>query len=602
MVYESNTKDERLMKNSVLFKKLLKYMHGYEWNYVLALILTGIRIGLDLLVPYILGLVLKMLGADEIDIKKILIYCGIMLVTVLAMRIVSYINVIILQYTGNKIVKKIRKEVLLHIQTLSHAQFNAIPIGKLVTRVTSDVNVLFTLFTNVLINIISSIATVIGVFVAMFMINSFLASILLCVVPVLLALSLVFRYFSRRAHRKVRENVANMNAFLSENISGMKITQVFHEEEKNYQEFSKNNQKLRRSLINELFVFGIFRPSIFVLYITSVILVLWFGGNQAININLGVTEVGIDYATLYVFYNFVHHFFNPIQQLADQYNELQSSFASAEKIFTILNMKTDIEDEPDAIDMEIKGDIEFKDVWFSYIPDEWILKGVSMHIHANDTVAFVGATGSGKTTMLNLIVRNYDIQKGQVLIDGVDIKKIKLSSLRSQIGEMLQDVFLFSGTVESNISMNDPNISHEEVVEASTYVNASKFIDKLENKYEEEVRERGNNFSQGQRQLISFARTIVHKPKVMVLDEATSNIDTETEVLIQDSLKKIMDLGTVIVVAHRLSTIQHANKIYVFSEGKIIEEGNHQELLSLHGRYYKLYLLQFNENDSNQKK
>ena len=384
-----------------------------------------------------------------------------------------------------------------------------------------------------------------------------------------------------------------MNAFLSENISGMKVTQVFNAEDKNYDEFYKNNKALKKSYIRELFVFGIFRPSIFVLYIFSVILVLWFGGNQAININLGITTVGIDYATLYVFYNFVHHFFNPIQQLADQYNELQSSFASAEKIFTILSMQSDIVDASDAIDIEIKGEIEFIDVWFSYIPGEWVLKGVSLKINANDTIAFVGATGSGKTTMLSLIVRNYDIQKGKILIDGVDIKKIKLASLRSQIGEMLQDVFLFSGTIESNISMNDPSISHDEVVKASKYVNASCFIDELEKGYEEEVRERGNNFSQGQRQLISFARTIVHKPKVMVLDEATSNIDTETEVLIQDSLSKIVNLGTVIIVAHRLSTIQHATKIYVFSHGRIIESGNHQELLALRGRYYKLYLLQF---------
>ena len=298
---------------------------------------------------------------------------------------------------------------------------------------------------------------------------------------------------------------------------------------------------------------------------------------------------------MYTFYNYISKFFNPIQTLADQFNELQSSYAAAEKIFTILDLESTIKDDPDAIDIQITGDIEFKDVWFSYIPGEWVLKGVSFHIHPNDTIAFVGATGSGKTTILSLIVRNYDIQKGQILIDGVDIKKIKLESLRSQIGQMLQDVFLFSGTLLSNIQMNDENISFEEVVEASEYINAAKFINKLPNGYYEETRERGSNFSLGQRQLISFARTIVHKPTVMILDEATANIDTETEVLIQDSLEKIINNGTIIIVAHRLSTIQHANKIFVFHNGEIIEEGNHQELLKKQGRYYHLYKLQYAE-------
>ena len=333
------------------------------------------------------------------------------------------------------------------------------------------------------------------------------------------------------------------------------------------------------------------------MYIISVAIVLWFGGNQAIEFNLGITTVAVTYDMLFTFYQYVSKFFNPIQALADQFNELQSAFASAEKIFYILSINPEIVDSEDAIDLDITGDIEFKDVWFSYIPGEWVLKGVSFHIHKDDTVAFVGATGSGKTTILSLIVRNYDIQKGQILIDGVDIKKIKLSSLRKQISEMLQDVFMFSGTIYSNIQMNEDNITMEDVKKASEYVNASKFIDKLENGYFEETKERGNNYSLGQRQLVSFARTIVHKPKVLILDEATSNIDTETETLIQDSLEKIMNDGTVIVVAHRLSTIQHANKIYVFNNGQIIEEGTHQELLKKQGRYYHLYLLQFAENN-----
>ena len=592
----SHPQDERLMKNGVLFNRLLKYMKGYYRYYLLAILLMALVVGLDLMVPYLLGLVLKLLGEDTINIKLIIIYCVIGMIFLILSITFTYLNTMLLCKTSNKIVYRIRAIVLDHIQKMSHEQFNNIPIGKLVTRVTSDVNTLYELYNTVLLSLLRNVITIIGVFVAMFVINAKLALILLIIVPIIFTLALIFRYFSRRAHRKVRENLSNMNAFLSENISGMKITQVFNEEDKKYKEFTENNKTLKKSYINEIFVFGIFRPSIFLLYIFSIGLVLWFGGNQAINVNLGVTTIGLDYATLYVFTNYVSRFFNPIQSLADQFNQLQSSFASAEKIYSILDTPSKIEDSSDAIDIELTGDIEFKDVWFYYVPGEWVLKGVSFHIHQNDTIAFVGATGSGKTTILSLITRNYDIQKGEILIDGIDIKKIKLSSLRRQVGQMLQDVFLFSGTIESNISMNDPAITHEEVVEASKYVNASKFIDKLPNGYQEETRERGNNFSLGQRQLISFARTIVHKPKVMILDEATSNIDTETEVLIQDSLQKIMKLGTVIVVAHRLSTIQHATTIYVFKDGEIIESGTHQELLALHGRYYKLYLLQFDNN------
>lgn len=583
----------------ILIKRLLGYTKPFIWWYILALVVMGVLVVCDLIFPYILGLSLKYLGEEVVDINKILrlgvVGAGSLVVSI----VLSYYQTLLLRKVGLDIVYKIRIDVLEHIQELSHAEHNMIPTGTLVTRVTSDVNVIFQLYTNIMVNLVKNIATVIGVFVAMALINGRLTLYMLIVMPLLGIVAYVFRFYSRKIHRDVRTNVASMNAFLSENISGMKITQVFNQEDKKNEEFRRNNNTLKRSLIKEIFAFAIFRPSIYVIYITSVIIVFYFGGNLAIDFNLGAGTVVFTYDLLYTFYQYISKFFTPIQALADQFNELQSSFAAAEKIFNILDLEPTVKDSEDAIDMEITGDIEFRDVWFSYIPDEWVLKGVSFHIHKNDTIAFVGATGSGKTTILSLIVRNYDIQKGQILIDGVDIKKIKLSSLRRQIGQMLQDVFLFSGTVLSNIQMNDESITFDEVKQASEYINASKFIERLPNNYYEEVRERGNNFSLGQRQLISFARTIVHKPNVMILDEATANIDTETEVLIQDSLEKIINHGTIIIVAHRLSTVQHATCIYVFANGEIIEEGTHQELLAKHGRYYNLYRLQFEKESLN---
>jgi len=368
----------------------------------------------------------------------------------------------------------------------------------------------------------------------------------------------------------------------------MKITQVFNQEAKKLQEFQEKNKQLKKSSLKQIFIFGIFRPSIYVLYIATVMLILWFGSNNVI------LQAGLTFEVIIIFHQYIDRLFNPIQQLAEQFNILQSAFAASEKIFAVLDQQPEIVDAPDAIELsDVKGEIEFKNVWFSYLPDEWVLKDVSFKIKANETVAFVGATGSGKTTILSLIVRNYDIQKGQILIDGIDIRKIKIASLRSQIGQMLQDVFLFSGTINSNIKMREDSITDDDVKQACEYVNADKFINSLPNAYQEEVRERGNNFSAGQRQLLSFARTMAHQPKVMILDEATANIDTETEVLIQDSLAKMMNVGTMLVVAHRLSTIQHADKIIVLQKGEIVEEGNHQELLKKRGQYYKLYQLQY---------
>lgn len=584
------------MKDKKMFRRILRYMKPYWLNYTLALVLTGIVVLCDILNPVVIGQSLKEIGADQINFNKVILLFVAGIVLAVVQSVIQYFQTMLLQHTGQNIVYKMRKEVFCHIQSLSHNQFNNIPVGTLVTRVSSDINVLFQLYTNVLVNIIKCVATMIGVLIAMFLLNVKLALIILCVFPIILTLTICFRFFLRKIHRNVRTEVSNMNAFLSENISGMKVTQIFNQEEKKYNEFKTVNTRLKKASLKEIFTFGIFRPSVYLIYILTVIFILYTGSNDVINAAFGTLTVCITYDALYTFYNLISKFFNPIQTLADQYNTLQSSFAAAEKIFTILDIEPEIKDEEDAIDVDIIGNIEFKNVWFSYVDEEWILKDVSFTINAKDVVAFVGATGAGKTTILSLITRNYDIQKGQILIDGIDIKKIKLSSLRSQIGQMLQDVFLFSGTIADNIRLNDETITDDDILKACEEVNAIHFIKKQPDGIYAKVGERGNNLSLGERQLISFARVLVHKPKLMILDEATSNIDTETESIIQDTLEKVIKSNTMIMVAHRLSTIQHANKIFVFDKGRIIESGSHQELLKKRGRYYQLYKLQYQQN------
>lgn len=386
-----------------------------------------------------------------------------------------------------------------------------------------------------------------------------------------------------------------MNTYLSENLSGMKITQVFNQEERKMEEFRAKSQTLRKAKKDRIFVFGIFRPMVYMLYVSSVMCLFYLGGRGYID-DLQLFGQTVTSGVVVTFYMYISRFFNPIQTLAEQFDMLQRSFAAAEKIFTIMDMApeiVDVEEEEQLIELEtLRGEIEFRDVWFCYNPGQWVLKGVSFHVYPGQTAAFVGATGSGKSTILSLICRNYDIQEGQILIDGIEIRKIKIASLRRHFGQMLQDVFLFSGTVRSNLTLRG-DFTDEEVWQACRYVNADSFISKLEHGLDQEVRERGNNFSAGQRQLLSFARTVLHRPSVMILDEATANIDTETELLIQDSLERMRNIGTMLIVAHRLSTIQHADHIILLSHGEIAEEGNHQQLLAKQGRYYQLYMLQY---------
>ena len=394
-----------------------------------------------------------------------------------------------------------------------------------------------------------------------------------------------------------KDCTTEINTYLSENLSGMKITQIFNREQRKFQDFAVRSAALKKAKFNRMYVFGIFRPMVYMLFVSSQMCLFFFAARGYIQQTELLGQM-IDGGLVVAFYVYISRFFNPIQTLAEQFDMLQQSFAGAEKIFAILDMVPEVVDEEDAIELdEIKGEIEFKDVWFAYKPGEWVLQGVSFHVQPKQTVAFVGSTGSGKTTILSLICRNYDIQKGQILIDGIDIKKIKISSLRRHFGQMLQDVFLFAGDIRSNILLRSEDISDDEVLEACRYVNADSFIGRLEKGLDEPVRERGNNFSAGQRQLLSFARTIIHNPRVMILVEATAMLVTDTELLIQDSLEKMKNIGTMLIVAHRLSTIQHADNIILLANGEIIEQGNHFELLEKRGRYYDLYMLQYRKNE-----
>ena len=585
---------DRNIPDGEIVRRLLKYALPYKKEFALVLAVMLASIAYELASPLIMGRVEELIK-DRFEPSVLLRWVALYACMLLVSMACTYLQSILLQKTGQKILSALRQDLFTHIESLSHDQLNKIPVGKLVTRVANDTNAISMMFTNILVNMVKNAFIVVGVLVAMLLLNYELTLMVLCFVPFLVLFTVIFRKFTRKVHRVVKDRTTDINTFLSENLSGIKITQIFNQEERKLQEFLDKSGRLKKAKQDQIFVFSIFRPMVYMLYISSVLCLLYLGGKGVIRDTVFLGQV-MTSGTIVSFYMYISKFFNPIQTLAEQFNQLQSAFASAEKIFTVFDMEPEIVDEPDAIKLEeIRGEIEFQDVWFAYEPDEWVLKGVSFHVSPRQTVAFVGATGSGKTTILSLICRNYDIQKGRILIDGVDIRHIKISSLRRHFGQMLQDVFLFSGTIRGNIVLREEKFTDQEVWDACRYVNADRFLSKFENGLDEPVRERGSNFSAGQRQLLSFARTILHRPEVMILDEATANIDTETEILIQDSLEKMKSIGTMLIVAHRLSTIQHADNIIVLSHGEILEQGTHQELLHQKGRYYQLYTLQFNK-------
>jgi len=589
---QKDTSKDRHIADGEIVRRLVKYAKPYWKQFIVVFLIMIVSVVYDVVSPLLIGHIQGIIKGDfELSYLYSMVACygGILVVSLAG----TYAQSMILQRIGQKILASLRLDIFTHIESLSHAQLNDIPVGKLVTRVCNDTNAISMMFTNVLVTMVKNVMVIFGVLGGMLMLNRALTLMVLCFVPFVVLFTWIFRKFSRNVHRGVTDARTDINTYLSENLSGIKITQIFNREQQKYEDFLGRSKRLQKAKRNRMFVFGIFRPMVYMLFVSTNLCLFYFGAKGVINDTTFLGQV-ITSEIIVSFYMYINKFFNPIQTLAEQFDTLQSSFASAEKIFTILDMVPQVQDEEDAIELEsIRGEIEFRDVWFAYKPGEWVLKGVSFHVEPKQTVAFVGSTGSGKTTILSLICRNYDIQKGQILIDGIDIKKIKISSLRRHFGQMLQDVFLFSGDIRSNILLRKEDVTDEEVWEACRYVNADSFIGKLEDGLSEVVRERGNNFSAGQRQLLSFARTIIHKPSVMILDEATANIDTETELLIQDSLEKMKNIGTMLIVAHRLSTIQHSDKIILLSHGEIIEQGDHQELLRLHGRYYQLYMLQY---------
>lgn len=525
----------------------------------------------------------------EFDIDGLNRIAIIFFVVIFLTFIFNYAQNYILNYTSQRIIFKIREDVFNHIQSLSISYFDTNPIGRLVTRVTNDTETLNEMYTNVLVTLFKDIFMIVGIFIVMMSMNYRLALLSFGLVPIVLVMSLIFRKYIRQVYRLGRTQLARINSRLNEYISGIKIIQIFKKERKAAEKFDELNSSYLKTIKKEVTIFAIFRPSVDITRSLGIAALIYFGGGEVVS---GVIEFGV----LFAFINYLQRFFQPISDLTEKYNILQSAMASGEKIFNILDEEVQVKDivEPTML-KEVKGRIEFKNVWFAYVGKEWVLKDVSFVINPGETVAIVGATGAGKTSIINLITRFYDIQKGEILIDGVNIKDIKKSDLRKHIGVVLQDVFVFSGTIEDNIRLNNSDIDNDSIIQIAKYVNAHNFIDRLPNGYKEPVMERGSTLSSGERQLLAFARTLVYDPSILILDEATSNIDTETEILIQDALSKLIRNRTTIAIAHRLSTIQHSDTIIVLKSGIIEEMGTHQELLNLNGLYYDLYSLQYKD-------
>lgn len=591
-------------------KRLLSYLKPHKWTMFAATVLVLFIVVVELYRPIIIGDAIDLyingaykdaitntevvLSQAELDALRhdcfmgILGAAGLYFCMLLAGFVLNALDTWLLQKMGQKIIFSMREQVFSHIHSLSLNFFNTTPVGKLVTRVSNDTEAINELFTTILVKLFKNAVKIIGYAVVMLSINVRMALVAFAFMPIVGLLTFVFRYLTRKAYQITRNKITELNTFLSEHISGMRLIQIFAKEEEKYKQFAGKSEELFRASWRETILFGIFRPSIYMVSVIAMILIIGTGSASALTGSLSL-------GTLFIFITYISSFFEPIQELAEQFGTLQSSLASAEKVFSILDEEPQVENSKEPVEVDIKGRIEFKNVWFAYEAEEYILKDISFVIEPGEKVAFVGATGAGKSSILNLIGRYYDIQKGEILIDGVNIKDIETDVLRGAIGQVQQDVFIFTGDIKNNISLHNDAISLEDVKHAAHIVNADSFIEKMPNGYDEQMTERGSTLSAGQRQLLSFARTLAYNPAILVLDEATANIDTETESLITEALSRLMEGRTTIMVAHRLSTIQHADKIMVMHQGRIHESGTHQELLAQEGLYKNLYDLQLVE-------
>ncbi len=601
-----NDKENELQYKGNAFLRLMGYLRPYIKTVLICFVLVLILTALELYRPMLTGNAIDLFITDSNTaltpderwaglVKTALIYIGVMLLSFGCNRA----QYLMIQEMGQKIVYTLRMELMEHVQSLSMRFFDTTPVGRIVTRITNDTEAINDLYSNIIVRLFRNVIKVIGLMIVMFALDVKMALLSLVMVPVVAVLTFIFRRLSRKCYQVVKSRITALNTFLSEHLSGMRVIQIFHREKEKCDEFDQKNKQLYDAGFREMMIFGIFRPLIYLASIIATAIILGGGSSQVLT---GVISIG----TLYMFTQYISQLFQPIQELAEMFTTLQSAIASAEKIFTLMDVEPIVKEKDEPVKpAEIKGRIEFDHVWFAYETkdgktpsaenegnENWVLRDVSFVIEPGQKVAFVGATGAGKSSILNLIGRYYDIQKGAIRIDGVDIRDMSREQIRAAIGQVQQDVFLFTGDIKQNIRLRDESISDETIRQAAVNTNASHFIERLPNQYDERVTERGSTFSAGQRQLISFARTLAYDPTILILDEATANIDTETEQWIQEAVKTLMEGRTSIMVAHRLSTIQHCDRIIVMHHGKIRESGTHQELLEQDGIYKKLYQLQ----------